>query len=50
VHTALLEQHSREAEPYQSGLATERGFLCSPETEKGRIGVAAALVEIGVGD
>jgi hypothetical protein len=47
VHTALLEQHSREAEPYQSGLATERGVLCSSEIERGGDGVAAALGEIG---
>jgi hypothetical protein len=35
VPTDLLEQHSRGAELYQSGPATERGVLCSPVTEKG---------------
>jgi hypothetical protein len=34
VPTELLEQHSRGAELYQSGPATERGDLCSPVTEK----------------
>jgi hypothetical protein len=47
VHTELLEQHSRGAEPYQSGPATERGDLCSPVTGKGENGVAMALGEIG---
>jgi hypothetical protein len=46
-YAELLKRHSRSAEPYPSGPATERGDLCSPVTEKGENGAATALGGIG---